>query len=154
MTDVVGNPEEERKAEYFYEPWINEGVNRYFYSLVWILVKLIIFTLFFELQKYYELFIMSAILVLWKCESNLEILVMDCFHSGGGPNWKIGVHIFSASYSGIESHQHWTYLSFSQIKGDRRYSLWTKASSLLLPSFLLWYASEECCRWPSENNGK
>ncbi|XP_059169572.1 SWI/SNF-related matrix-associated actin-dependent regulator of chromatin subfamily D member 1-like isoform X1 [Physella acuta] len=34
MTDVVGNPEEERRAEYFYEPWTNEGVNRYFYSLV------------------------------------------------------------------------------------------------------------------------
>ena len=34
MTDVVGNPEEERRAEYFYEPWTSEGVNRYFYSLV------------------------------------------------------------------------------------------------------------------------
>ncbi|XP_055862133.1 SWI/SNF-related matrix-associated actin-dependent regulator of chromatin subfamily D member 1-like isoform X4 [Biomphalaria glabrata] len=34
MTDVVGNPEEERRAEYFYEPWTVEGVNRYFYSLV------------------------------------------------------------------------------------------------------------------------
>jgi len=34
MTDVVGNPEEERRADYFHEPWVNEGVNRYFFSLV------------------------------------------------------------------------------------------------------------------------
>jgi len=34
MTDVVGSPEEERRAEYFHEPWVNEGVNRYFFSLV------------------------------------------------------------------------------------------------------------------------
>ena len=34
MTDVVGNPEEERRSEYFWEPWTQEGVNRYFYSLV------------------------------------------------------------------------------------------------------------------------
>ncbi|RUS83300.1 hypothetical protein EGW08_008922 [Elysia chlorotica] len=34
MTDVVGNPEEERRADYFFESWTNEGVNRYIYSLV------------------------------------------------------------------------------------------------------------------------
>lgn len=38
MTDVVGNPEEERRAEYFYKPWTNEGVNRYFYTLVSIMI--------------------------------------------------------------------------------------------------------------------
>lgn len=34
MTDVVGNPEEERKAEFFYQPWAQEAVCRYFYSKV------------------------------------------------------------------------------------------------------------------------
>lgn len=34
MTDVVGNPEEERKAEFYYQPWAQEAVCRYFYSKV------------------------------------------------------------------------------------------------------------------------
>ena len=34
MTDVVGNPEEERHAEYFYQTWVNEAVNRYFYNKI------------------------------------------------------------------------------------------------------------------------
>jgi SWI/SNF-related matrix-associated actin-dependent regulator of chromatin subfamily D len=32
MTDVVGNPEEERRADFYNQPWIQEAVNRYFYS--------------------------------------------------------------------------------------------------------------------------
>ncbi|KAJ7411800.1 SWI/SNF-related matrix-associated actin-dependent regulator of chromatin subfamily D member 3 [Willisornis vidua] len=31
MTDVVGNPEEERRAEFYHEPWSQEAVSRYFY---------------------------------------------------------------------------------------------------------------------------
>lgn len=34
MKDVVGNPEEERKAEFYYKPAIQEGVSRYFYNKV------------------------------------------------------------------------------------------------------------------------
>uniref|UniRef100_T1JM85 DM2 domain-containing protein n=1 Tax=Strigamia maritima TaxID=126957 RepID=T1JM85_STRMM len=34
MTDVVGNPEEERHAEFYYQPWAQEAVCRYFYSKV------------------------------------------------------------------------------------------------------------------------
>lgn len=34
MTDIVGNPEEERRAEFYYQPWTQEAVNRYFYSKV------------------------------------------------------------------------------------------------------------------------
>ncbi|KAK7794782.1 hypothetical protein R5R35_004122 [Gryllus longicercus] len=34
MTDVVGNPEEERRAEFFYQPWAQEAVCRYFYTKV------------------------------------------------------------------------------------------------------------------------
>ena len=34
MTDVVGNPEEERHAEFFFEPWSQEAVSRYFYGKV------------------------------------------------------------------------------------------------------------------------
>ena len=34
MTDVVGNPEQERKAEFYYKPSIQEGVSRYFYNKV------------------------------------------------------------------------------------------------------------------------
>merc|ERR1711875_82312 len=30
MTDVAGNPEEERRVDYFYQPWVGEGVSRYF----------------------------------------------------------------------------------------------------------------------------
>lgn len=32
MTDVVGNPEEERRCEFYVQPWTNEAVCRYFYS--------------------------------------------------------------------------------------------------------------------------
>ncbi|KAG1714700.1 Brahma-associated protein [Nymphon striatum] len=34
MTDVVGNPEEERFAEFYYQPWAQEAVCRYFYGKV------------------------------------------------------------------------------------------------------------------------
>lgn len=34
MTDVVGHPEEERRAEFFYQPWTQEAVSRYFYTKV------------------------------------------------------------------------------------------------------------------------
>jgi len=34
MTDVVGNPEEERRAEFYYQPWSSEAVNRYFYTKI------------------------------------------------------------------------------------------------------------------------
>ena len=34
MTDVVGNPEEERRADYYHEPWAQEAVFRYFYGKV------------------------------------------------------------------------------------------------------------------------
>ncbi|XP_048122143.1 SWI/SNF-related matrix-associated actin-dependent regulator of chromatin subfamily D member 3b isoform X3 [Alosa alosa] len=34
MTDVVGNPEEERRAEFYQEPWTQEAVSRYFYSKI------------------------------------------------------------------------------------------------------------------------
>lgn len=34
MTDVAGNPEEERRAEFYYQPWAQEAVCRYFYSKV------------------------------------------------------------------------------------------------------------------------
>ena len=28
MTDVAGNPEEERRVDHYYQPWLAEGVNR------------------------------------------------------------------------------------------------------------------------------
>ncbi|KAG9339672.1 hypothetical protein JZ751_023318 [Albula glossodonta] len=34
MTDFVGNPEEERMAEFYFQPWAQEAVCRYFYSKV------------------------------------------------------------------------------------------------------------------------
>ncbi|XP_046846728.1 SWI/SNF-related matrix-associated actin-dependent regulator of chromatin subfamily D member 1-like isoform X1 [Xenia sp. Carnegie-2017] len=34
MTDVAGNPEEERRADFYYLPWSQEAVCRYFYSKV------------------------------------------------------------------------------------------------------------------------
>ena len=34
MADLNGNPEEERKSEFFYEPWADEAVGRYFYNKV------------------------------------------------------------------------------------------------------------------------
>ncbi|XP_023828615.1 SWI/SNF-related matrix-associated actin-dependent regulator of chromatin subfamily D member 3 isoform X2 [Salvelinus sp. IW2-2015] len=34
MTDVVGNPEEERRAAFYHEPWSQEAVSRYFYSKI------------------------------------------------------------------------------------------------------------------------
>ncbi len=40
MTDVVGNPEEERHAEFYYEPWSQEAVCRYFYGKVGLSWKL------------------------------------------------------------------------------------------------------------------
>nr|XP_006824916.1 PREDICTED: SWI/SNF-related matrix-associated actin-dependent regulator of chromatin subfamily D member 1-like [Saccoglossus kowalevskii] len=34
MTDVAGNPEEERRADFFFQPWAQEAVSRYFYGKV------------------------------------------------------------------------------------------------------------------------
>uniref|UniRef100_A0A2M4BKN6 Putative swi/snf transcription activation complex subunit n=1 Tax=Anopheles marajoara TaxID=58244 RepID=A0A2M4BKN6_9DIPT len=34
MTDIVGNPEEERRAEFYYQPWTQEAVSRYFFTKV------------------------------------------------------------------------------------------------------------------------
>lgn len=34
MTDVTGNPEEERRAEFYQESWVPEAVGRYVYSKV------------------------------------------------------------------------------------------------------------------------
>ncbi|XP_063338082.1 SWI/SNF-related matrix-associated actin-dependent regulator of chromatin subfamily D member 2 isoform X1 [Pelmatolapia mariae] len=34
MTDVTGNPEEERRTEFYHEPWVPEAVGRYVYSKV------------------------------------------------------------------------------------------------------------------------
>jgi len=34
MTDQAGNPEEERRSDFFYQPWTQEGVCRYFYGKV------------------------------------------------------------------------------------------------------------------------
>jgi len=39
MTDVVGNPEEERRADFFHLPWSQEAVCRYFYGKVLPLVR-------------------------------------------------------------------------------------------------------------------
>ncbi|XP_061111908.1 SWI/SNF-related matrix-associated actin-dependent regulator of chromatin subfamily D member 3-like isoform X1 [Conger conger] len=34
MTDMVGNPEEERRAEFYHQPWSQEAVSRYFYCKI------------------------------------------------------------------------------------------------------------------------
>jgi len=34
MTDVTGNPEEERRVDFYYQPWVNESVCRYFYGKI------------------------------------------------------------------------------------------------------------------------
>lgn len=34
MTDVVGNPEEERRSEFYFQPWTQEAVSRYFFTKV------------------------------------------------------------------------------------------------------------------------
>lgn len=34
MTDVAGNPEEERRTEFYQAPWVPEAVGRYIYSKV------------------------------------------------------------------------------------------------------------------------
>lgn len=34
MTDIAGNPEEERRADYYFQPWAQEAVCRYFYGKV------------------------------------------------------------------------------------------------------------------------
>uniref|UniRef100_A0AAY5ETM6 DM2 domain-containing protein n=1 Tax=Electrophorus electricus TaxID=8005 RepID=A0AAY5ETM6_ELEEL len=34
MTDVIGNPDEERRAEFYYQPWSQEAVSRYFYCKI------------------------------------------------------------------------------------------------------------------------
>lgn len=39
MTDVAGNPEEERRADFYYLPWSQEAVCRYFYSKVCLVIK-------------------------------------------------------------------------------------------------------------------
>lgn len=34
MNDVVGNPEEERRADFYYQNWSQEAVCRYFYTKI------------------------------------------------------------------------------------------------------------------------
>ena len=34
MTDIGGNPEEERRTDFYYQPWAQEAVCRYFYQKV------------------------------------------------------------------------------------------------------------------------
>jgi SWI/SNF-related matrix-associated actin-dependent regulator of chromatin subfamily D len=34
MTDVAGNPEEERQTDFYYQPWAQEAVCRYFYQKI------------------------------------------------------------------------------------------------------------------------
>lgn len=34
MTDVSGNPEEERHTDFYYQPWAQEAVCRYFYQKI------------------------------------------------------------------------------------------------------------------------
>jgi len=34
MTDATGSKEDERVADYYYAPWAQEAVTRYFYSKV------------------------------------------------------------------------------------------------------------------------
>lgn len=34
MTDVTGNPEEERRTEFYQAPWVPEAVSRYVFSKV------------------------------------------------------------------------------------------------------------------------
>merc|ERR1712223_1051087 len=34
MTDVAGNPEEERRTDFYYQPWASEAVCRYFYQKI------------------------------------------------------------------------------------------------------------------------
>lgn len=43
MTDVVGNPEEERRADFYYLPWSQEAVCRYFYSKVFFILFTVIY---------------------------------------------------------------------------------------------------------------
>lgn len=34
MTDTVGNPEEERRTEFYHSPWVTEAVGRYIFTKV------------------------------------------------------------------------------------------------------------------------
>ena len=34
MKDKYGNPETERKASYYEQPWVNDALPRYFYAKV------------------------------------------------------------------------------------------------------------------------
>ena len=40
MTDVTGNPEEERRVDYYYQPWVSEGVCRFYLVCFWIALDL------------------------------------------------------------------------------------------------------------------
>lgn len=42
MTDTAGNPEEERRSEFYQAPWIQEAVGRYVFSKVRVPTYLII----------------------------------------------------------------------------------------------------------------
>lgn len=39
MTDVAGNPEEERRTEFYQAPWVPEAVSRYVFSKVRCLIR-------------------------------------------------------------------------------------------------------------------
>ena len=40
MTDVTGSPEEERRVDYYYQPWVSEGVCRFYHVCFWIALDL------------------------------------------------------------------------------------------------------------------
>ena len=40
MTDVTGSPEEERRVDYYYQPWVSEGVCRFYHFCFWIALDL------------------------------------------------------------------------------------------------------------------
>ena len=48
MTDVVGNPEEERRADFFYQPWSQEAVCRYFYGKVSFGMQVVMFAVLYR----------------------------------------------------------------------------------------------------------
>lgn len=37
ITDVIGNPEEERRADFYHQPWAQEAAGRHIFAKVWIL---------------------------------------------------------------------------------------------------------------------
>ena len=67
MTDVVGNPEEERHADFYHEPWAQEAVCRYFYGKV---------------GRPWNIMESSELLIIWKKSQALKVLQFDSLASG------------------------------------------------------------------------